>query len=83
VAVVFETVAVAVHLEDVDVVGEPIQQGAGEPFGGEDLGPLVEGQIAGNQGGGAFVALAENLEQQFGPVFDGGTKPSWSTMRRS
>ena len=26
-----EAVAVAVHLEDVDVMGEPVEQGAGEP----------------------------------------------------
>ena len=28
-----EAVAVAVHLQDVDVVGEAVQQGSGEPFG--------------------------------------------------
>ena len=28
-----EAVAIAVHLQDVCVVGEPIQQGAGEPLG--------------------------------------------------
>ena len=27
-----EAVAVAVHLQDVDVMGEPVQQGSGEPF---------------------------------------------------
>ena len=37
-----EAVAVAVHLRDVDVVGEPVQQRAGEAFRAEDLGPLVE-----------------------------------------
>ena len=26
----FEPVAVAVHLEDVDVVGEPVEEGAGQ-----------------------------------------------------
>ena len=42
----FEPVAVAVHLEDMDVMGEPVEQCAGEPLGGEHAGPLVERQIA-------------------------------------
>jgi len=33
----FETIAVAIHFEDVDVVGEPIEQCAGQPLGAEDL----------------------------------------------
>ena len=44
-----EAITVAVHLQDVDLVGEPVQQGAGEPLGAEDLGPFVEGQVAGDQ----------------------------------
>jgi len=31
-------VAVGVHLQDVDIVGEPIEQGAGQPFGTENFG---------------------------------------------
>ena len=62
-----EAVALAVHFQDVDVVGETIQQRAGEPLRPEDLGPLVEGQIGGHQGGAPFVALAEDLEEQFRP----------------
>ena len=40
---VFEPVAVAVHLENVNVMGEAIEQRAGETLGGENAGPLVEG----------------------------------------
>ena len=40
-----EPVALAVHLQDVDVVGEAVQQGPGEPLRPEDLGPLVEGKV--------------------------------------
>ena len=43
------------------------QQCSGEAFGAEDLGPLVEGQIGGHQDGAPLVALAEDLEEQFGP----------------
>ena len=58
-----ETVAVAVHLEDVDVVAEPIEQRAGEPLGHEHDGPLIERPIDGDDGGASLVALAEHLEQ--------------------
>ena len=34
---VLETVAVAVHLQDVNVVGEPVKQSAGEPLGAEHV----------------------------------------------
>src|SRR3954463_16264479 len=39
-----EPKAVAVHLEDGDVVGQPVDQRAGEALGAEGLGPFVEGQ---------------------------------------
>ena len=57
-----EPVAFAVHLQDVDVVGEPVQQNASEALRAEDLGPLVEGQVGGHNCGTPFVALAEDLE---------------------
>src|SRR5215813_13010409 len=60
----FEAIAVAVHFEDVDVVGEPIEQRAGQPLGPEHAGPFVERQIGGDNDGAALVTLAEDLEQQ-------------------
>ena len=60
-----EPVAVAVHFQDVDVVGEPVQQGSGEAFRAEDLGPLVEGKVGGHHDRAPLVALAEDLEEQF------------------
>src|SRR5256885_7787715 len=62
----FEAIAVAVHFEDVDVVGQPIEQRAGQPLGPEHAGPLVERQIAGDEGGATLVALAEDFEQELG-----------------
>jgi hypothetical protein len=44
-AALLEPVAVAVHLKDVYVMGKPVEQSAGEPFGAEDLGPFLEGQV--------------------------------------
>src|SRR5215471_8684546 len=62
----FEAIAVAVHFEDVDVVCQAIEQRAGQPLGPEHAGPLVEWQIGSDEGGAALVALAEDLEQEFG-----------------
>jgi hypothetical protein len=47
---VLEAEAVAVHLKDVDMMCEPVQQCAGASFGAEDLGPLFKGLIAGHAG---------------------------------
>ena len=44
-----EPVTVAVHLQDVDVMGDAVEQSAGEAFGAEDLGPFLERQVAGDQ----------------------------------
>ena len=77
-----EVVAVAVHIQDVDVVGETVQQRSGQAFRPEDLGPLVEGQVGGHQDGAPLVALAEDLEEQFRPGGGQGTKPSSSMISR-
>ena len=47
------------------VVGEAVQQCLGELFRSEDLGPFVEGEVDGDQDGAPFVALTEDLEEQF------------------
>jgi hypothetical protein len=44
-----EPVGVCVHLQDVDVVCNAVEQSSGEPLRAEDLGPLVEGQVAGDE----------------------------------
>jgi hypothetical protein len=40
---VLEAEAIAVHLQDVDVAGEVVEQVPGEALGAEDLAPLLEG----------------------------------------
>ena len=60
-----EAVALAAHLQDVDVVGEAVQQRAREALRSEHLGPLVEGEVGGYQDGAPLVALAEDLKEQF------------------
>ena len=46
------------------MVGQAVQESAGEPLGAEDLGPLVEGQVGGEEDRSSLIALAEDLEQQ-------------------
>jgi len=43
------------------VVGEPIEQGAGQAFGTEHFGPFLKRQVAGDQGRAALVALAGSV----------------------
>ena len=63
-----ESVAFAVHLQDVHVVSETVQECAGEPFRAEDIGPLIEGQVGSHNGGPALIALAEDIEEQLRPT---------------
>jgi hypothetical protein len=51
------------------MVGQPVEERAGEALVAEGAGPLVEGQVGGDDGGAALVALADQLEQQFSPGF--------------
>ena len=62
-----ESVALAVYLQDVDVMGEPVQQCPGEALRAEDLGPFVERKVGGHHCGSPLVALAEDLEEEFRP----------------
>jgi len=48
------------------VVGESIQQRAGHPFRAEDFRPFLKRQVTGHQRRAAFVALAEDPEEQLG-----------------
>ena len=57
--------AVAIHLEDMDVMREAIEKRAGQPLGDEDGRPLVEWQIARDDRRAALISLTEDLEQQF------------------
>ena len=45
---------------------QPVQQGRGHTLALEDLAPLAERQIAGEQQTGPFIPIREDLEQQLG-----------------
>ena len=59
-----EPVAIAVHRQDADMVRDPVEQGAGEPLRPQNLRPVLERQVGGNDCRAALVALREDLEQQ-------------------
>ena len=61
-----ETIALAVHFQDMDMVGEAVQQSPGQTFRAEYLRPLIERQVGGHQDRAPLVALAEDFEQQLG-----------------
>jgi len=42
---VFESEAFAVHLQDVDMMGEPVEERASEALGAEHAGPFIEWQV--------------------------------------
>ncbi len=54
-----QAVGFAVHLQDVDVVGQAVEERAGEAFLAEGSGPLVERQVGCNDGGAALIALTD------------------------
>ena len=75
-------VAVAVHLENVDVVGQPVEQRAGEALGAERFGPFLELQVARDQRGTSVAALREKYEQELCAGLARGTKAGSSMRRR-
>ena len=54
-----EPIALAVHLQDMDMVGDAVEQSVGEALAGEDRRPFLERQVRGRDGGAVLVAPAE------------------------
>jgi len=61
-----EPEALAVHLEDMDVMGQAVEERACEAFRSKDLGPFIEGQVGGDQDRATLVALAEDSAKLIG-----------------
>ena len=59
-----EPIAFAVHLQDMNVMREAVEERAGEPFRSEHARPFIEWKIAGHQRRAAFIALAEYVEEK-------------------
>ena len=46
-------------------MGEPVQGGPGQPLAAQDLRPVLERQVRGDDQTGPFVGRADDVEQQF------------------
>ena len=61
---VLEAPALVAGLDDLAVVGETIEQGCGHLGVAEDGRPLAEGEVCGDDGGGALVEPAHEVEEE-------------------
>src|SRR5215211_3353547 len=69
---VFQSVAAAFEGVDVGVVDDAVDHGGGDGLVAEDVSPAGEGQVAGEDQRGVFVAAGDELEEQVGGVlFEG------------
>ena len=59
-----EAVAVVAGLDDMAVMGKPVEQCGGHLGIAEDAGPFREAQISRNHDAGAFIELAQQMKQQ-------------------
>ena len=63
-AAVLESVGAAFEGEDVGVVDDPVDHRGGDDLVAEHVAPAGEGQVAGEDERGVFVADADELEEQ-------------------
>ena len=63
-----ESITFAVHLENVALVREPVEQRRGHAFALEDLTPFAERQVARDQQTSPLVAVREDLEESSAPA---------------
>src|SRR4051794_31776754 len=59
---VFEAPALVSGFDDVAVMGEAIEHGRGHLGVAEDLGPVGEGEVGGDDDQGVLVELADEVE---------------------
>lgn len=69
-----QPIAVAVHFQDMHVVGQSIQDGTGKALGAEDFGPFIERQVRCDDDRAAFIALRDNVKQQLRAGFAQGNE---------
>ena len=61
---VLEAEAIVSSLQDVAVMGEPVEQRCRHLGIAEDGGPFAEAEVGGDDDAGAFVERAQEMEQQ-------------------
>ena len=73
-------IAAALDEEDLDVVGEAVDECDGTGGIGKDGVPVLEGEVGGDQQGAVLVAAADELEEEVG---GSGRRRRGSRVRRS
>ena len=68
-----EPVALAVQLQNMDMMREAIEKRASETLAAEDGGPFLKGKIRRDDGRAAFVTLAEYFEEKLRAGLESGT----------
>jgi hypothetical protein len=63
---VLEAVALAGELEDLQAVGEPIEGGVGKTLRAEDLSPMLDGEVGGDDEDQPHISLTAQVKQEFG-----------------
>ena len=61
---VFEAPALVAGLDDVAVMGEPVEESGGHLGVAEDTGPFAEGEVGGEDDGGLLIEAADQVEEQ-------------------
>lgn len=61
---VFEAEAIVAGLQDVAVMGKPIEKRRGHFGVAEHGGPFAEAQVCGDDDAGALVEFAQQMEEQ-------------------
>ena len=59
-------IAAALDDEDLDVVGQTVDEGDGTGGVGEDGVPVLKGQVGGDEQGAVLVTAADELEEEVG-----------------
>lgn len=59
-----QPIAVAVHFQDMNMVGQTIEYGTDEALGAEDFSPFIEWQVGRDDDRAALVALGDDFKQQ-------------------
>ena len=80
-----QPVALTAHLEDVAVVGQPVEQSTGEPLRSKQLSPLFERRLVVTMTEPLSYRWLKTSESSSALVLDRGTKPSTqmiSSLRR-
>ena len=52
-----QAITLAIHLQDADMVGQPVEERAGQALSAEGFRPFIEWQVARDQRGPALIAL--------------------------